>query len=241
VRLVYMDESVADFRHSLIGAVLVNDLEFGHTEGYMGFIIEQYVPEEIWEEFEFHASDVYHGNKPFENLGREKAIEILRQCCSMVRQMKTPIVYGAVDAHKLRGSLFATSTPLDVAFRLCIPEIERWFVENDPEQMGIIIADDPSNNHYKTQMQSAFRSFRKKIRVTTEKDSEGKLLKAREEKGTLDHIHDDMYFGNSNFSKGLQVADVCSWVIQRHLEGKKDTEFLYKEIEGQIFFGKVVP
>ena len=58
-------------------------------------------------------------------------------------------------------------------------------------------------------------------------------------KGLYEHLHDGMYFGNSSESAGIQLTDMCCFIIHRHLEGKQDTEELYKSIEPQIFAGKV--
>jgi hypothetical protein len=44
-----------------------------------------------------------------------------------------------------------------------------------------------------------------------------------------------MYFGDSAHSVGIQLADICTFLICRHLEGKEDTEYLYKGIEPHIF------
>jgi Protein of unknown function (DUF3800) len=42
--------------------------------------------------------------------------------------------------------------------------------------------------------------------------------------GQLVHVHDDMYFGNSKDSIGLQLADLSSYFIAKHLEGDTTTE-----------------
>jgi Protein of unknown function (DUF3800) len=42
-----------------------------------------------------------------------------------------------------------------------------------------------------------------------------------------------MYFGDSRDSVGIQAADMCSFLIRRHLAGKQDSEWLFKIIESQ--------
>jgi len=54
------------------------------------------------------------------------------------------------------------------------------------------------------------------------------------ERGILEHLHDDMYFGDSKFSKGIQLADVCALVIGRHLLEYSDTEDLYQKLSKNI-------
>jgi hypothetical protein len=50
-----------------------------------------------------------------------------------------------------------------------------------------------------------------------------------------------MFFGNSADSLGIQMADVCNFVIERHLMGKQDTEPLYEIIKDRLYQSAVVP
>ena len=243
MHLIYMDESSRESRYQIVAATIIEDTTFYVAESYLRFVVEQYVPEELWDDFEFHAADLYHGNHPFEKIGRETALELFSRCASIVESERNPItiVYGAVDTRHLRAGIHATSSPPDVAFRLCIPEIERWFVEKAPDDIGIIIADDTTNQNHKKHMQASFRAHRCKIKVKVSHMEDGSLKEIEDDRGKLAHLHDDMYFGNSRDSIGIQLADIYCWMILRHLEGKEDTEFLYKRIERGIFSAKVEP
>ncbi len=59
--------------------------------------------------------------------------------------------------------------------------------------------------------------------------------------GKIWHLHDDMYFGNSQESVGLQLADLCSYFIVKHLEGNQATEGFFKIIEKQIVYSRIEP
>jgi hypothetical protein len=242
VYLCYLDDSCEDSTHQVIGAVIVPDKHFLTIEGYFGYVIEHDVPEELRDKFEFHASPLYHGKPPFDKIDREIAIKMLTACTQAVIEAPIPIVYAAVDLRKLRSGMFATASPIDIAFRMCVPEIERWLVENKPkdtpnsEHCGIIIADDTKNQHQKEQMQKAFRGNRPHYRPNIEGEKSFYKVIPR-----LAHIHDDMYFGDSAYSRGIQLADICCFIVLRHLQGKEDTEFLYKRIEPYIFSAKIEP
>jgi Protein of unknown function (DUF3800) len=143
---------------------------------------------------------------------------------SIVKGAPIPIAYGGIDCHKLRGGLFATAHPLDIAFRVCVQTVEEWFENNAPDQLGLLIADNTKNSHVKDTMQAAFRSYRRPLKS------------ALHTRGKLKHLHDDMYFGDSANSVGIQLADICAFLICRHIEGKQDTEQIYKIIEPHIFY-----
>jgi hypothetical protein len=234
VYLVYLDDSCEEATHQVIGAAIIHDREFLNIEGFLGVLIEEDIPEELRESFEFHASALFHGKEPFEKIERDKALSILKDCADMIADAPISVVYGAVDLRKLRSGIYATAQPIDIAFRLCIPEIEKWFAEKAPDELGILIADDTRNQHQKENLRKAFRANRSRIKIKTPSPTH-----AVEYRGLLQHIHDAMFFGDSKETVGIQVADLCCFLILRHLQGKADTEFLYRIIEGRIFSGKL--
>jgi hypothetical protein len=61
------------------------------------------------------------------------------------------------------------------------------------------------------------------------------------ERGVLAHFHDDLCFANKKFSIGVQAADMCLYVIQRHLRNKNDIEDLYAKVKRKVFFAGKYP
>jgi hypothetical protein len=55
------------------------------------------------------------------------------------------------------------------------------------------------------------------------------------------HAHDDLYFGDSKESVGLQMADLCNYFVWRHLCGKEDDQGFYKMFAEQIICAKAEP
>jgi hypothetical protein len=114
-------------------------------------------------------------------------------------------------------------------FRRCIQGIAGWFHENPSDQVGLLICDDTKNQNIKHNMLKAFRSYRRRLKSTQHK------------RGLLEWVHDDLYFGDSAYSVGIQVADICTWAIQRDLQKKPDTEYMYETFKHNIFFGIIEP
>jgi hypothetical protein len=234
VYLAYVDDAGStdhnladkDAPFQVMCAALIRDSEFDYLEMFLSI---HAVLSGMGEDFEFHARDLWHGTKQFENLPREKRLEAFGSAVNEIHNFKLPVIYGAVDKIKLSKQLYRSANPADIAFRMCSEDIEKWFAENAPTEMGLLIADkaDEGKNRNLTRV---FREYRK--RFYQHKDSS---------QPHLEHLHDDMYFGDSRFSIGLQVADICSFLIARHLCEKNDTEHLFKMIESQIFSGRVVP
>src|SRR5215467_5208862 len=55
------------------------------------------------------------------------------------------------------------------------------------------------------------------------------------------NFHDDMYFGDSRYSMGIQLADLCAYFIGRHLEGDTETKPFYDMVSPHITFSLQQP
>jgi hypothetical protein len=217
-----------------MGAAIIREQDFGIAETWLRVNVELLVPEDQRDSFEFHASALFNGKPPFDKIKHEVAVDLIRRCAALIEQGENYMVYGAVDLRKLRRSHYSTARPQDVAFRLCLEGLYQWFDKMAlvTTEFGLLICDDTSNGGLKKDLQQTYRAHRGRP-----------LPRAEFRDKPADYLHDDMYFGDSSHSMGLQVADICSYIVLRHLQNKSDDESvgLYKQIEPHIFFGKVVP
>lgn len=238
VHLVYVEDSSDNADWMVMGAAIIAEADFSIIEGWLAKTIAEHVPEALRSSFEFHASAMYNAKPPFEKLSKGVAKELIARVITvMAEDRDNPdnqnyFVYGAVNMRQLRGGYFSTSRPQDVAFRACLEGVEAWF-KSQPERkhMGLLICDDSTNAQLKKDLQQTYRAKRG-VMSGFGGDYAASLAS---------YIHDDMYFGDSSHSVGLQVADICSYVVLRHLQGLQDTEDLYRALEPQIFFSRVLP
>jgi hypothetical protein len=236
VYITYMDDSGSTGRNladknspfQIVGAIIIKDEQFDIAEWLLADIIERTVPEELRSSFEFHASHLWARNKPFESLTPEQAESAIKQSLEIVQGLEIPVVYGAVDKSKLSQQIYSSASPLEMAFRACLEHVEDWMRTSAPNELAILIADE-SDNKVKHEMKNAFRQYRRKVRSL------------QHNRGKLGHLVDDMFFGASADSLGIQLADVCNFVIERHLCEKQDTEHLYQIIKDCIFRAKTFP
>jgi hypothetical protein len=143
-----------------------------------------------------------------------------------------PVVYSAVDKARLSETVFSTADPVDMALRRCGEGIEKWFGEHAPGEVGILISDD--EKEWKSAIYKAFRKHRAPAVLPPPNGHNGNGHKSS-------HISNDMYFADSNDSKGIQLANICGRAIFSHLTGKQDAEELYSCIKNQVYFSKVEP
>jgi hypothetical protein len=244
VYIAYLDDSGSTGNHvddpespfQVVTAVIIRDASFRAVEKMRTLTtddLEALVPKDEWRSFEFKATQVYGWQKPFDALGRDKCRQIFSLALSVVQVCQLPVVYGAVDKAKHRAGPYANHRPIDVAFRFCAAGVEKWLRQNGNDDIALLISDDTSDVKEKESIKTAFRQLRKKLRFRGGLDGM--------DPGPLQHMVDDIYFGDSKDSLGIQIADMCGFIIRRHLSGKTDSEYLYDQIKDDIYFGKVVP
>jgi hypothetical protein len=231
VYLAYLDDAGTD-KHSplvMFGAVIIPPDKFGYVEGLHSAAIQQIIAvDEIEDRFsEFHATELFNGQGPFSGIDEHKRCDAIYVLLNAVKNEQLTYIYAAIDRKKLRKSPLGSANPLDVAFRICALGIEDWArkqhshpasntVKLDWKDMCLFIMDDTSDKPLKDQLRKSYRELR----------NARPFIPPHENR--LWHAHDDMYFGDSRDSIGIQLADLCNYFMWRHLL-KKDG--------GEEFFG----
>jgi len=236
VHFAYMDDSgTRDIkkRFQVMVSVLINDQDFHHLEFRMGAIaksVEALIPEEKIDQFEeFHAFELYGGFGVFDGVPQEDRFQTIRYLLEGIDRLNIPIVYGAVDKSLLAGQVYSSANPVDMCFQMCIEGIESWARQHQrtdrslAPNLVLLIVDETSDKEIKGALRKSFRRLRQPLSVPVPM------------RGQAWHLHDDMYFGSSKESMGLQTADLCGFFIQKHLIGTDPVaETFYKIIENHI-------
>ena len=98
-----------------------------------------------------------------------------------------------------------------------------------PLDLHRLLISDDGDPKVKHAMQNTFHVLRKTV------------MSSPPVYGELPHLHDDMYFGASKFSKGIQLADLCALLISRHLAEYSDTEDLFQKLSKSVVASMVKP
>lgn len=244
MHLAYIDDSGSDAQNSIVivGAVIVHDRDFWRIDSNVGAIAEAMLPPDRLGEFEeFKAAELFGGYGFFHGVPEADRHNLIWALLSTVAKRKIPFIYAAVDKKALAGSVFSSSNPVDVAFQVCACGVGDWMndryrraVKALPDQgqfsteVGkelienpfMLIADDTDDKKLKETLRKSFRSLRPRSH-----DMKYPLI------APLEMCHDDMFFGDSKSSIGLQLVDVCAHIMLRRLrDGIQDR-----------FFDKVAP
>lgn len=224
-------------RFQVIGGPIIRDANYVNIEARLSARMGALVPEEQWDCFEFHAADLFHGNLEFE-MDQTKRWQLIEDALNCLRELRVPIVYGAIDKAELNRKLYRTADPAQMAFDLYLGSLKKWFdqIPVQPES-GIIICDE-SRKDIRHAIQTSFRRNRRKPKLENSVPGFGPVGTVS---GLGNYLFDEIYFGESKSSCGIQLADICVFFISRHLAQRPESEGFYNIIHGQIFDSKVYP
>lgn len=248
--LAYLDDSDTKqkpIKIQVMSGVIVPDMGFKMFDVTMRVIRNELVPAEKLDEFEeFHAAELYGGYGIFEGIERQKRIDAVYKLLGLLAIKGAAVVYGAVDISKTKREVFGSADPLDIAFRICLREIDRVvrdraFAEdakNEEEEIRqwfealVLLIVDECPNKQRDMLQNSFRNLRHPLPSMSKNILPGQRLM---------HFHDDVFFGDSRYSAGIQLADLCSYFIARHLQGDEEIRPFYELIEPHIAYGQFYP
>jgi hypothetical protein len=233
--LAYMDDTGTGNkveRFQVMTAVIVADGFFHAAQSRAIGGLAAYIPEdkadEFWQKFEeFKGWQLFGGYGPFDGINQETRFGIIEYLLNLVSEFKMPIVYGAVEKEKLRKKSYGSALPLDMCFRICMDGIAEEMQRDFRHDFALLVADN--SNADAKRLRESFYEFRR-----------GMKREGREPFPTP-HLHDDMYFGDSKYSIGIQLADLCGYFISKHLEGNPAGEGFYNLIKDRIVYSRVEP
>src|ERR1700722_16004035 len=215
VHLAYIDDSGSDNNNHIVvvGAVVIPDTLFVNVEAMAGMVVQELVPLDKLDEFkEFKAVDMYHGNGVFKGIPEPRRHDAMKKLLYVVNADKLKVIYSAVYKRNITETAYGSVNPIDLAFRMCALGIENWVRTNANDSLCLCIMDDTADERLKYTLSSGFRALR------------GRLWPPYTGSLRLMHVHDDMYFGDSVFSVGIQVADVCNYFLLQKLKHNRTTD-----------------
>lgn len=263
VHLAYLDDSDTKAKTNkwqVMAGVIIKDDNFTPLEMAMGVVREILLRKGDLERFhEFHACELFGGHGIFAGIEESERRSAIWKLLSLLKTASIPVLYGAVDLSALDKQIYASADPLDISFRMCLSGTEQW-INGDivkrscegqdvttltPDEIGnrvlgagyfhelvMVIVDDCEDKRRKNALHKSYRHLRPPRRFSGLKD----LLN-----GPMFHFHDDMYFGDSRYSMGIQLADLCAYFIARHLDGDAAIANFYNKIEPHIVFSTQYP
>ncbi len=160
---------------------------------------------------------------------------------ALLEVMDITVVYGAVHLPALKTEIYGSADPVDVCFRKCLSEIRDWADASTKKHVSAQLGD---NFTVERMTEIMVPSLLSQLVILIVDECDGKTKNTLQKSfrslrpapaSPLECLHDDMYFGDSRYSIGIQLADLCSYFIARHLEGDTEIEAFYQIIKPRIY------
>lgn len=258
VYLAYLDDSDTKqkTRHwQVMSGVIVDAKAFKLTEVGVAIVPELLMPAERLAEFEeFHACELYGGFGVFAGIDRDVRLDAIGRLLAIIQVADLRVVYGGVDLDRLRTEVYGSADPLDISFRMCVNGIDSWADQDVQNQIQAKLGDDLENYALERMTPHLVTGIlqqlvivimdecpEKRIRETLQRSYRFLRPSRKTSNGRFSNLHDDMYFGDSRYSIGIQLADLCSYFIARHLEGDSETDGFYQMIEPHLVHSQLYP
>jgi len=229
--VAYFDESGNDHRSPFftVAGVLVRSGEHLNLEIHSAVVQDQ-LYRTIGEDsppasFEWKGSELFNRRGKFDPFTPEACIGAYRQFIELPGQSVAAAFVTSFEKQRLLESSCQSANMFSVGLTLCLPGVQRWMHENDPDNACVVVFDSCSDKKDREALQESFQRVRGRVRPP-----EWQLPWA--------NIHDEMYFGDSAHSVGLQTADMFAYVLHRHDSGQNDPHAaeLFAQVQPRIFY-----
>ena len=233
VRIVYLDESGTsrEERQAVVAGVVIDgDNQLIAVEEHIERLVDRYIPEEDRENFFFHATNIFSGNKYYKDRNvwpLDRRLEILHDLVEIPRKFEIPVVFGYCPRNELitAPSDFAVDERArdavvhSIAFFQCACVVEKIMRELWPDEVALLIAED------RPEVRATVRdvhSWMRSGKAPSHEDA-GEYL-------PLSHIRDTVHWAGKMQSRHLQLADICAFIIRGHLDGHPSNPPLYRKL-----------
>jgi hypothetical protein len=181
-----------------------------------------------WVDVEFHAHKMFHAKEgPYAEIGQESCRQFLQGALQLLADRNIPIIYGLLDKRSFRGTpLEGATNPVTLCCNLYFKALINWWLAGGSPPTGwsggepaLLIADASEENKKSDFRKRLHGSFKTCLRQLQERDDWG-ISPALS-------LFDDIYFGDSRESIGLQLADISMYFIHRWANKHPESEGFY--------------
>ena len=204
----------------VVSCVIIHEREYRPLQFLCDQITDELVPKRYQKDFEFHARDLFPRNSKYTGWHQEDRHKVMEAGLKIVADLELPVRYCLVDKsrHKTKYKNRAYD-PMEWAFTVCLEQVEKWFVSDEPDDLGMVVTDHCSKRREEDRLTEIHQKY-----------LHGNFPFA---KISAEHLMDILSFGDSKHSRGLQMSDLCSYVINRNCQKKGDMKAMYGIIQKQ--------
>ena len=181
---------------------------------------------------EYHGQQMFSGNGPWDGVAPEVRVQEYAKALNVIQEVDASIAYASINKPALKGR-GEWQTPHLYALQFLTEKIEAWVnQQSDPLcQRALLVADE---NHQEEQY--AVELVREMQR------SGGPIGSSRGLATSAKHIVDGVYFTPSERSRGIQIADLVAYILNRfdRVSANLDRSRSDRAVQ-QLYYDHIVP
>ncbi len=206
MHLLYVDESGKSgiFDRSqpfyVLGGLVVHETDWQGIERALNARIDDLVPPPRADDWELHMSLLYHAKGQFKGMPPETRFALVDAAFDVIEAHGAKLIFVGIDkqAHYRR---YSAPEPVEsLAYRFMIERFNSY-VRRQEDQVGLVVCDEQK------QLEAPTRREHSRYRRT----------------GTgvdvIDRVIETPFFTPSHWSRMLQIVDVVTFYVARHLRG----------------------
>ena len=157
---------------------------------------------------EYHGSQLYGGSGPWLGVPPSQRIDAYAEALSVVGRVEAGIAYASVNKPALALRDYEDPNPHTIALQFLTEKIERWLKRQQYvlSRRALLVAD---KNHEQEQYSL---DLIREMRAAGGPVGSGHGISI-----PLDHVVDNIYFDRSDRNRGIQLADLVAFVLNRYL------------------------
>jgi hypothetical protein len=250
VRVIYSDEAgrgnLTSDPHFVVACAITHpDTQWHHLRQHYtelaNDVFDLREVEESFDEYVFHAMDVWHGSGDFprNRFSLRERMQIMTRLSQVPAHYKVPICLGMIDRvgldrfHKENNQFANLSGPAKeksirslthaYCYARALQHVDSWMVANCPDEVAMVIAED--TNEVKEAVRSLHEGAKKRDTHDDYYDRDFFVTKL---------IVDTVNFATKEHSPLLRIADHCAFLAKRIVDGCSHAKPMWRNILPQL-------
>jgi hypothetical protein len=205
VHLLYVDESgksgPRDFTQPwyVLGGLILPEKKWTAVERDLNEAIEAVVPSPRPDDWELHMSLIAHRKKHFSAMSETDRFALVDAVFDVMEEHDLQLIFVAIDK-ELHQKKYARPKPVEnVAYMLMLERFN--YCVGRQGAIGLVVADE-----------------QKEVEISTRK-AHSRYRRDGTGMSQIEHVIETPFFTPSHWSRPLQMIDVATYYVARHLRG----------------------
>jgi hypothetical protein len=206
MHLLYVDESgksgPQDFDQPwyVLGGLVVHEDQWERMETALNTEIDRLVPPPRADTWEIHMSQLYHGKGFFRSMSSATRFALVDAVFDVMDRCAATLIFIGIDKKAHYGKYKEPQPVEDLAYRFMLERFNN-FLSVQTDKRGVVVSDEQKEVELATRR--AHSQYRRLGTGAT----------------VINHVIETPFFTPSHWSRMLQIIDVATYYVARHLRG----------------------